>query len=72
MIKSSNSQKIIKRIPKEFLLTETDGPFIKVNKRVVESEDISLVINYLNSEFRTEQMENQIFANYMNLIRKIK
>jgi len=55
-----------------FLLTETDGPFIKVNKRVVESEDISLVINYLNSKFRTEQMENQIFANFKNLKRKIK
>jgi TatD DNase family protein len=72
MIKSVNGQKIIKRIPKEFILTETDGPFIKVNKRVVESNDISLVIEYLNREFKTEQMEDQIFANYMNLVRKIK
>jgi TatD DNase family protein len=72
MIKSVNGQKIIKRIPKEFILTETDGPFIEVNNRIVESNDISIIIKHLNSLLKTEQMENQIFVNYMNLIQKIK
>lgn len=72
MIKSVNDQRIINRIPKEYILTDTDGPFIKVNNRVVESNDISIVIKYLNSQLKTGQMENQIFANYMNLIRRIK
>jgi TatD DNase family protein len=72
MIKSINGQKIIKRIPKEFILTETDGPFIEVNQRIVTSSDINIVINYLNKVFKSKQMENQIVQNYMKLLRKIK
>jgi TatD DNase family protein len=72
MIKSINGQKIIKRIPKEFILTETDGPFIEVNHRIVTSSDINIVINYLNKVFKSKQMENQIVQNYMKLLRKIK
>ena len=72
MIKSVNGQKIIKRIPKEFILTETDGPFIEVNNRIVKSSDITIVINYLNKVFKSKQMENQIVENYMKLVQKIK
>tara|TARA_B110001452_G_scaffold254328_1_gene245810 strand:+ start:266 stop:991 length:726 start_codon:yes stop_codon:yes gene_type:complete len=72
MIKSVNGQKIIKRIPKEFILTETDGPFIEVNNRIVKSSDITIVIDYLNNVFKSKQMENQIVENYMKLVRKIK
>jgi TatD DNase family protein len=72
MIKSINGQKIIKRIPKEFILTETDGPFIEVNHRIVKSSDITIVIDYLNKVFKSKQMENQIVENYMKLVRKIK
>ena len=72
MIKSVNGQKIIKRIPKEFILTETDGPFIEVNNRIVKSSDITIVIDYLNKVFKSKQMENQIVENYMKLVRKIK
>jgi TatD DNase family protein len=72
MIKSVNGQKIIKRIPKEFILTETDGPFIEVNNRIVKSSDITIVIDYLNKVFKSKQMENQIVENYMKLVQKIK
>jgi TatD DNase family protein len=72
MIKSVNGQKIIKRIPKEFILTETDGPFIEVNNRIVKSSDITIVLDYLNKVFKSKQMENQIVENYMKLVRKIK
>ncbi len=72
MIKSVNGQKIIKRIPKEFILTETDGPFIEVKNRIVKSSDITIVIDYLNKVFKSKQMENQIVENYMKLVRKIK
>jgi len=72
MIKSTNGQKIIKRIPKEYILTETDGPFIKYDNRIVESSDISIVIDYLNKVFNSNQMERQVFNNYMRLMQKIK
>jgi TatD DNase family protein len=72
MIKSKNGQKIINRIPKEFILTETDGPFVSHNGRLVKSSDINLIIKYLNSQLKIENMEEQIFNNYMRLIEKIK
>lgn len=72
MIKSGNGQKIISRIPKEFILTESDGPFIKHNDRVVESSDIAIVIDYLNEAFKTKKMDKQIVENFMKLVQKIK
>jgi TatD DNase family protein len=72
MIKSANGQKNINRIPKEHILTESDGPFIKHNNRVVKSSDITIVIDYLNKVFKSNQMEKQIVENYMKLVRKIK
>lgn len=47
MIESSNGQKIIDRILPSQLLTETDGPFVKVGSRAVEPRDINLVERYL-------------------------
>ena len=72
MIKSSKGQKIINRIPKEHLLTETDGPFINHNKRTVKSSDINVIIEYLNNCPELEKMEKQIFENYMTIVEKIK
>jgi len=72
MIKSASGQKIISRIPKESILTESDGPFIKQNNRIVESSDISIVIDYLNRVFKSNQIENQIVKNYMKLVQKIR
>jgi len=72
MIKSTNGQKIINRIPKEKILTETDGPFIMHNNRIVKSSDIKEIIEYLDNKIQFNKMESQIYNNYMNLIRKIK
>lgn len=72
MIKSTNGKKIINRLPKEFILTETDGPFISHDKRLVKPSDINVIIEYLNIQLKTEQMEKQILNNFMRLIGKIK
>ena len=49
MIQSKNGQKIIKRIPKKRLLTETDGPFIKINRKPVVPTDVYHIHNYLSA-----------------------
>tara|TARA_R110000868_G_scaffold8606_9_gene44330 strand:+ start:1298 stop:2023 length:726 start_codon:yes stop_codon:yes gene_type:complete len=72
MIKSVKGQKIIDRIPKEYILTETDGPFIIYNNRIVKSSDIKVIIDFLDKQKNFNQMEKQIFENYMRLIKKIK
>jgi len=72
MINSAKGQRIINRIPKENVLTESDGPFINHNNRVVDSSDISFVVDYLNKVFKASNMEKQIVMNFMKLIDRIK
>jgi TatD DNase family protein len=66
MVKSENGIKIIKMIPKEIILTETDFPFI-------DGSDILLIYKHLSilwgvTEF---EVENLIESNYKRLIGNI-
>jgi TatD DNase family protein len=74
MIKSSNGQKIISAIPKEKILTETDGPFIENNGRSVRPSDIGLVHDYLSNFWgmSKNEVEAIIRANFATLIISIK
>lgn len=47
MILTNNGIKIIKSIPKERILTETDGPYIKINNRLIKPWDVVEVYKYL-------------------------
>jgi len=47
MIKSKNGQQIINRIPEDRILTETDGPFIKIDKKPVVPADVQHVHEHL-------------------------
>lgn len=47
MIVSKNGQAIIKALPLERVLTETDGPFTDLNKKVVAPSGVQSVIDYL-------------------------
>ncbi len=48
MITSKNGKKIISHIPKTRVLTETDGPFIKLNKKPVVPIDVCYIHDYLS------------------------
>lgn len=72
MIKSKNGQNIIKKIPKERILTETDGPFIKHKSKIVTPVDIKDIITYLNKSHNLENSEIQINRNFRKLIDRIK
>jgi len=74
MIKSKNGQEVINRIPKNRLLTESDGPFITIDNREVKPSDIKLVINYLSKlwNISTGEVDNLIIQNFNKLISKIK
>ncbi len=66
MINSKSGLKIVKRIPPTRILTETDGPFIKVNSLPAEPYNVSLVVEYLStiwgiSKLQTEDKINQNF-----------
>ena len=73
MIMSKSGQEIIRKIPFDKILTESDGPFIKVDNRTVTSLDIPLVIQYLSKlwGYSYERAEEQIRINFNFLLSKL-
>ncbi|KAA6317850.1 D-aminoacyl-tRNA deacylase [termite gut metagenome] len=67
MIQSDNGKKIISKIPKELILTETDFPFI-------ENSYIRNVHNYLSQLWgmSESEVEYNIGLNFRKIIQKIK
>lgn len=74
MIRSESGKKIIQRIPKEFILTESDGPFIEVDASPVRPKDINIVTSYLAKIHNTsfQEMDIQLDKNFYKLINRIK
>ncbi|GIO55926.1 MULTISPECIES: Qat anti-phage system TatD family nuclease QatD [Paenibacillus] len=74
MLQSSNGCKIIAKIPRNRVLTETDGPFVKIENKIVTSQDISLVQKYLSSLWSCsyEDVERQIKENFNQTLLPIK
>jgi len=52
MTRSNSGNRIIERIPRDRLLTETDGPFVKVNELPAMPRDVQGVIDYLANSWR--------------------
>lgn len=67
MIQSENGRKIIGKIPKELILTETDAPFI-------ENSSIKKTIEYLSLTWKiaTADVESTIQNNFNRLLLKIR
>lgn len=74
MIRSESGKKIIQRIPKEFILTESDGPYIELQKRIVRPKEVSVVYKYLSGIWGTsEEIVIQTIAfNFNKLLKDIK
>jgi TatD DNase family protein len=74
MLQSSNGCKIIAKIPQDRLLTETDGPFVKIGDKIVTSQDVSLVQKYLCSVWNCtyEDVERKIKENFNRVLLPIK
>lgn len=74
MTLSPNGQKVIGRIPPERLLTETDGPFVKIQGRIAEPYDINIVHKYLASVWLRSESEVRatIRENFLRIVRPVK
>jgi len=74
MVRSESGKKIIQRIPKEFILTESDGPFIEINNRPVKPKDIETVLIHLSTMFNSgvSEVNDLITKNFEKLISQIK
>lgn len=73
MIRSNSGKKIIEKIPLQNILTESDGPFIRIRDRVIKPSDIMLVISHLSQlhNLTISQVEQTINNNLFNLIQQI-
>lgn len=74
MLKSMTGRKIINSIPPNRLLTETDGPFVKINNKPIQFMNIRLVYDYLSSIWNMchEEVEIQIKKNFRSILLPIK
>ncbi|ADY54027.1 TatD-related deoxyribonuclease [Pseudopedobacter saltans DSM 12145] len=74
MIKSISGRKIISKIPKENVLTETDGPFIDKGSEPLLPGELEEVIDYLSNLWNntSEEVQNIININFRRLINNLK
>ena len=70
MIFSKNGQSIIRALPIEKILTETDGPFTNLKGDVTKPSDVRIVIDYLAKLHRknSDEIAEEVKMNYFKLI----
>ena len=73
MINSPRGKKIIEALPPDRILTESDGPFIKIGKRPAFPWDVSMVEDYLATLWLMTRPEVSavLRANFFRLIHPI-
>lgn len=74
MIQSPHGQKVIAQLPRDRVLTETDGPFVQVRGRPAEPKDVLLVEKYLAKHWGQDEatVRQQIRDNFMRIVAPIK
>lgn len=73
MVQSNNGKKILEIIPKDRILTETDGPFTSYNNKPQQPWNVGICIESLAIFFRInqEEMQFQVYRNLMILLKSV-
>jgi TatD DNase family protein len=73
MILSEKGKKVIARIPPDRLLTETDGPYIKIGREPARPWDVQLVENYLSNiwNIQREEVRGLVWLNLQTILQKL-
>ncbi|MBE7512733.1 MAG: TatD family hydrolase [Anaerolineales bacterium] len=71
MLLSENGLKIIREIPRDKLLTESDGPFVNTQGRAADPLDMQKVVQGLSElhQMPYQEMEDIIFTNFRQLLK---
>jgi len=74
MINSQRGRKVIKNVPVDRVLTETDGPYVGFKGRPVLPSDLANVLVRLGMIWKLsyEETERQININFLRLISVLK
>jgi TatD DNase family protein len=73
MTHSNKGRGIITRIPRNRVLTESDGPYAKIENRPTQPSDVRNVIEFLSKEWgiSVDETSKQVFQNYSGLVSRI-
>jgi TatD DNase family protein len=73
MVRSQKGCEVIGRIPRERILTESDGPFIDMGKGAVQPKDVEVVEEMLGKIWGTEPLAARIIVlkNFRELMRPL-
>jgi len=74
MIQSPNGKKIIDALPPDRVLTESDGPFVKIGNRPVLPSDVEVVEEYLAGLWGMKMFEvsAKIRENFLDVIKPLR
>jgi TatD DNase family protein len=74
MLVSPNGNKIIEALPPERVLSETDGPFVRVGNRPAFPSDVQLVETNLATRWAMKELEvrAQIRRNFLRLVEPLR
>ena len=67
MIRSQKGAEIISRLPEDRVLTESDGPYVKIGRRPAEPSDVRLVVEALSESWgvSVDAAERQVHDNFI-------
>lgn len=68
MLRTSKGRGILKLIPLNRILIETDGPFSKFNGEIVEPSYLQKIYEAFGAFYHIEDMEELVFQNMLSLI----
>ncbi len=71
MARSARSMAVISQVPKERVLTETDGPFVTIGNRPAHPEDVGLAVHRLAELWNVDAHEARAIV-YNNLERILR
>lgn len=74
MVSSTKGRELINAIPLDKILTESDGPFVKVNAKPVSPCDTQETVAKLAGLFDSDviQMKTTIYQNFRNILLKVR
>ena len=68
MLKTKRGRSLLKKIPPERILVETDGPFYSTNKGIVQPKDIKNIYKDLECMTGIHNLKKTVFMNFVNLL----
>ena len=74
MIRSKKGQNIIEQLPKTCVLTETDGPYTKIEARIAKPNDVTMILAYLARSWgiSVAEVECQVFENFQRIVDPVR